>query len=183
MSDKYSCNGAYPQELLDYWKFDDGTVRTDLNDLSSSELEQLGWFGPIDMPTDSEYYTHSFEWNSETLSFDATELSIEQRVSRVNYDLFWNLLLAGVKVSDELTTDGIAYKKIKSSASQSLEVNTAVTEFIMLISEAKNGRANRLKIQEVLGEVFQNIIFTSAELAEIQAIFAISGMGAVYTLQ
>lgn len=44
-------NGGHPQELPNRWRFDDGTVRTDLKLLSNSELSQLGWTGPIVTPT------------------------------------------------------------------------------------------------------------------------------------
>lgn len=67
----------YPQELPDYWRFEDGTIRTDLPELSDEELVNLGWNGPIQMPPTpgTSYFTHYYEWNSETLSFDAFELS------------------------------------------------------------------------------------------------------------
>jgi hypothetical protein len=84
---QYSPNGAYPQELPDYWRFSDGTLRTDLPELTDEELAALGWFGPIQMPPTpgTSYFTHSYEWNSETLSFDATELDEFGKKRRVNY--------------------------------------------------------------------------------------------------
>jgi hypothetical protein len=53
----------------------DGTIRTDLQTLSDDDLASLGWL-PAPMPPTpgTSYYTHSYEWNSETVSFDATEL-------------------------------------------------------------------------------------------------------------
>lgn len=45
-----SPNGGYPQELPDRWRFDDGTVRTDLKLLTDKQLLQLGWIGPIIQP-------------------------------------------------------------------------------------------------------------------------------------
>ena len=42
--------GGIPQPIPAYWKFEDGTVRTDLQDLSDSELAELGWIGPIQIP-------------------------------------------------------------------------------------------------------------------------------------
>jgi hypothetical protein len=170
---QYSPNGAYPQELPDYWRFSDGTLRTDLPELTDEELAALGWFGPIQMPPTpgTSYFTHSYEWNSETLSFDATELDEFGKKRRVNYQEFWDSL---IKTS--------AYTTIKATASQSLEVNTVATEFIALLGDAKNGHANIEKIQEVLLEVMENIPFSEEELEEIQEVFTNSGMFAVYTL-
>jgi len=168
----YSPNGAYPQELPDYWKFADGTIRTDLQTLGDEELASLGWF-PAPMPPTpgTSYFTHAYEWNSDTLSFDATELDEYEKRRRVNYNLFWENLI-----------NSTAYSSIKTASSQSLLANTLATEFIALISDAKNDRANVEKIQESLNQILLNISFSDEELVEIQGIFTNSGMFAVYTL-
>jgi hypothetical protein len=119
----------------------------------------------------TSYFTHSYEWNKETREYDATELDEFERRRRVNYQQFWDGLI-----------NTSAYSTIKATASQSLEVNTVATEFIALLSDAKNKHANVEKIQEVLTEIMVNIPFTEEELAEIQEIFILSGMFAVYTL-
>lgn len=170
---QYSPNGAYPQQLPDYWKFSDGTIRTDLPELSDPELESLGWFGPIEMPPTpgTSYYTHSYEWNSETLSFDSTELDSYEKERRIDYNRFWNSLV-----------ESTAYQTIRSAATQSLEVNVYCTEFIALISDAKMKNPNKAKIQESIGNIFNNIPFSNDELLEVQKIFEDSGMFAVYTL-
>ena len=169
----YSPNGAYPQELPDRWKFEDGTVRTDLQTLSDDELESLGWFSAPMPPTPgTSYFTHSYEWNSETVSFDATELDEFEKRRRVDYRRFWNVLIGTA-----------AYSSIKEEASQSLLANTLATEFIALISDAKNGDINVEKIQRSLNEILLNISFTDSELTEIQTAFTESGMFAVYTLE
>jgi len=163
----------YPQELPDYWRFEDGTIRRDLPELSDKELTELGWHGPIQMPPTpgTSYFTHNYEWNSETLSFDATEVDEYEKQRRVDYQQFWNGLI-----------NTSAYIKIKETASQSLLANTLATEFIALMSDAKNNHANVEKIQESITNIFTNINFTEEELAEIQNVFANSGMSAVYTL-
>ena len=183
----------YPQELPDRWRFEDGTVRTDLQELSDVELEALGWHGPITMPEDIEdtsYYTHDYIWNRETLSFVVVEVDEYSKRKRVDYKKFWNSLVNGVSVesTDEngeptfVTTGGIAYQKIKDTAKVSLEANVIATEFIALLSDAKSGDANVEKIQEVLLEILSTISFTDEELAEIQKAFTVSGMFAIYTL-
>jgi hypothetical protein len=163
----------HPQQLPDYWKFEDGTIRTDLPELSDDELAELGWHGPIQMPPfeGTSYFTHSYEWNSETLSFDAVDLQEEEKRKMVRYQKFWDDLI-----------NTTAYKKIKTISSQSLLANTIATEFIALLTDAKNNHANVEKIQEVLLEIVENIPFSQEELGEIEKIFIDSGMYAVYTL-
>jgi len=165
----------YPQELPDYWRFENGTVRTDLQTLTNTQLRELGWHGPITMPQDipgTSYFTHNYTWNPDTLSFDVEEVEQYEKRRRVDYKEFWNGLINGSG----------AYQKIKDSAKTSLEVNTTVTEFIALLSDAKTGNANVEKIQEVLTEILSSVTFTAGELTEIQDIFVSSGMFTVYTL-
>lgn len=167
-------NGNHPQIIPDRWRENPGDeIRTDLPELTDEELNALGWKGPIQMPPTpgTSYYTHNYEWNTETREFDAIELDEFEKKNRVNYQKFW----------DELIQTS-AYLTIKSSASQSLAVNTVATEFIALISDAKNSHANVEKIQEVLLDIMFNISFTSEELEEIESAFNESGMFAVYTL-
>jgi hypothetical protein len=165
-------NGNHPQMIPDYWKdTPESEARTDFPDLTDAELNALGWKGPIeDVPFD--FYTQDKDWNTETREWEITEIDQFNKEKRVNYQKFWdNLITAG------------AYTKIKASASQSLLANTLATEFIALMSDAKNNHANITKIQEVLLEIVENIPFTAEELAEIQEVFTESGMFAIYTLQ
>jgi len=187
-------NGNDPQTIPDYWRPAPGEeVRTDLPDLTNEELNVLGWKGPIDMPPlpGTSYFTHDYKWNKETREYNVTEISEYDKQRRVQYQQFWNFLVNGVNIESidengELTlilTGGIAYQKIKDTAKVSLEANTIATEFIALMSDAKAGRANVEKIQEVLTEIVSGIAFTTEELAEIQTAFTQSGMYAIYTLE
>lgn len=164
----------YPQELPDYWRFEDGTVRRDLQTLTDAELEALDWHGPITMPEDianTSRFTHNYTWNSDTLSFDVEEVDQYEKQRRVDYRRFWSGLLG--------TT---AYATIKAEASTSLAVNAIVTEFISLLSDAKSGNASVSNIQQSLSDILSNVTLTTEELAEIQEVFISSGMFAVYTL-
>lgn len=203
-------NRSCPQELPNYWKFEDGTVRTDLQTLTDAELEALGWHGPIEMPPSlygygalepisyikypiesgrfagTSMFTHDYIWNSNTLSFDAVELSDTEKEKRIDYRMFWIFLTDGVGIDIEGLTnssEGIAYKKIKESAKTSLEVNTAVTEFICLISDAKNGIISTHKIRNSIIEILQLVQLTDEEMNEIKFIFAITGMYLIYNLE
>jgi hypothetical protein len=165
-------NGASPQMLPDYWRPAPGEdPRTDLPDLTDAELAELGWKGPI-VDVEYSFYTQDKVWNTQTREWNLIELDQNARESKVNYQKFWDDLI-----------DTSAYMTIKATASQSLLANTLATEFIALLSDAKNGRANVSKIQAELLEVLENIPFTEEELQEIETAFTESGMFAVYTLQ
>lgn len=166
-------NKNYPQNLPDYWKFEDGTVKN-LQTLSKSELEALGWYGPITMPRDipnATAFTHNYHWNPDTLSFIVEEVDQYEKQRRIDYLLFWNELLGTS-----------AYSTIKLKASTSLLVNTIVTEFISLLSDAKSGNANISNIQQSLLDILSNVTLSTEELAEIQEAFTKSGMFVAYTL-
>lgn len=167
-------NGNAPQIIPDIWKDDSGEVRTDIQELTDEELNAIGWKGPIQMPPlpGTSFYTHSYTWNTQTREYDVIELEESNKIQGVNYQRFWD---------DLIETN--AFSSIKSQASQSLAINTITTEFIALISDAKNKNANIKKIQESLLEIVSNISFTAEELTEIQEIFTESGMFAIYTLE
>ena len=168
-------NGNDPQTIPDLWRPAPGEeIRTDLPDLTDAELNALDWKGPIQMPpfAGTSYFTHDHQWNKETREYDATEVTEYEKQRRVQYQQFW----------DKLLNTG-AYTTIKTASTQSLQANTLATEFIALMSDAKGGKANIEKIQQILTEIVSGISFTPGELGEIQTAFTQSGMFAVYTLQ
>jgi hypothetical protein len=167
-------NGNDPQTIPDLWRPAPGEeIRTDLPDLTDAELNALDWKGPIQMPpfAGTSYFTHDYQWNNETREYDATEAPEYEKKRRVQYQQFWDKLL-----------DTGAYTTIKTASTQSLQANTLATEFIALMSDAKRGQANIIKIQEVLTDIISGIAFNAEELAEIQTAFTQSGMFAIYTL-
>lgn len=165
-------NGNEPQMIPDYWReTPESEPRTDLPDLSDAELNALGWKGPIENPT-FDPYSHEVIWNRETREWNIIELDLEQKKIRVDYQKFWNQLIASG-----------AYNTIKTLAKQSLEVNTIVTEFIAFLNDAKNNNANTTKIQDIIFEIIKNIPFTQEELTEIQNAFTESGLYSIYTLE
>ena len=64
----------------------------------------------------------------------------------------------------------------------SLSVNTIATELIALFSDAKSNNIKVNRIQSCLDFIFTNIVFTEAELQEIQEIFVGTGMHYQYTI-
>ena len=161
---------AYPQVLPDRWKFEDGTVRTDLKTLSDDELNALGWV-KIDMPTESSYFTHDNNWNAETLSFVYTEIDTDEKERRVSYIKFWDILL-----------DTSVYQTLKTAASLKLSTNVLLTEFIALLDDAKRGYGKRSKIQESITAILADVTLSLDELAELQTVFNSTGMSSIYTL-
>ena len=168
-------NGNDPQTIPDLWRPAPGEeIRTDLPDLTDAELNALDWKGPIQMPpfAGTSYFTHDHQWNKETREYDATEIQEYEKQKRVQYQQFW----------DKLLNTG-AYTTIKTASTQSLQANTLATEFIALMSDAKNGNENITKIQQILTEIVSGVPFTTEELGEIQEAFTQSGMFAIYTLE
>jgi len=186
----YSFNGKYPQELPNYWRNNPQDEIINILELNDEELSALGWKGPIQMPPtpNTSYFIHDYEWNSETSSFDAIEICDNEKRRRVNYLNFSNLLMSG-KLDPEITNPTIfncakgPYYKIKMQAAQSLKINVIATEFISLLSDAKNGNANIPRIQDSIFQIIENVNFTQEDITELQDIFTKSGMFSVYTLE
>jgi hypothetical protein len=165
-------NGGYPQVLPDHWKTsDEAEDTTDLAELTDEELNAIGWKGPIQKPAGTSDFTHDYQWNEETREYDATTITEFDRLDRIDYNLFWELLL-----------DCPYYSRIKIQSGESLSVNTITTEFIALISDAKMGHANVPKIQESLTDLLSSVAPTEEEKELIQEIMTITGMIYSYTL-
>ena len=168
-------NGAAPQMLPDQWKDNpEDALRYDLPDKTDDELVALGW-KKVEMPSyltkGTAYFTHYYDWNSETRVFDATELQDYEKETRVDYDKFWTNLL-----------DADVYTTMKAAASSALAANTLLTEFIALLDDAKRGVANTTKMQASISGILAGITFSTDELAELQTLFDKTGMSAIYTL-
>lgn len=82
-------NRDFPQGLPDYWKFDNGIVRTDLRTLKTAQLNELGWSGPYTRPVpknpkdDTQPYdydpsTQKYVWNGEELKFYIIDLEDDE---------------------------------------------------------------------------------------------------------
>ena len=94
--------GGSPQPLPPYWRFEDGTIRTDLPDLNDAELAELGWVGPIQNPIprtiifksnlkEEEYeyyevYSDQYEYNEESESWSSKDWDYDPKINKV----FWS---------------------------------------------------------------------------------------------
>jgi hypothetical protein len=65
-------NNGIPQEIPDRWRFDDGSVYTNLASLSDYELALLDWVGPYEYPVakqvknDGSPVTEDYDYDPET---------------------------------------------------------------------------------------------------------------------
>lgn len=62
--------GGYPQEVPDYWRFADGTIRKDLQTLSAESLNNLGWTGPISLPVPKQVDEEGNITNEDEYDYD-----------------------------------------------------------------------------------------------------------------
>jgi hypothetical protein len=89
-----------------------------------------------------------------------------------DYFTFWQSLL-----------QTSAYQSIRTQSASSLLMNTAATEFIALIGDAKMGRPIEPAIQLSILTVLSAGTFTEAELLEFQAALVAGHLDAIYTLE
>jgi hypothetical protein len=179
----YSYKSFYPEEISGSYTTVYGEVFNNLEELTDVELEELGFY-LIELPEGlykiknqegkyppEEYWTHSYTWYRPTMEFIVEEKSLEQKISQIDYNGFWNDF-----------SETSVYDRIREGAMTSLPVNTVATELIALFADAKSGTIKVEKIQNCLDFIFANIQFTQEELQEIQEIFIGTGMHYQYTI-
>lgn len=174
----YSYKGQKPTLLPFRIRLDDGSTRTSLNELSPEELEALGFIGPIEEDTQKIEYV-----NGEYQIIQLTEEEIAQRtikkeeenrlqkLKNVDYNRFWEFLI-----------NSSVYKKLRSTALQSLTANTLCTELISLFSDAKAGYPNTRIIQHYINAILLNFQFTQEEVEELQNIMNKTNLDVIHTL-
>lgn len=179
----YSYKGNDPETLPSRFRTDDGYTKTSLGELSSEELKNLGFIGPIIKPK-FDKNTQRIEWNGSIFEvIDLTEDEISQKIAEekenerrqklenIDYNNFWRLL-----------TTSVVYKKLLSFATQSLETNIFFTELICLFNDAKIGNPNASDIQKYINILFLRINFTQKEVEELQNFMNQTNLDAQYTL-
>ena len=167
VSRAYTYNGRFPEELSHNWKSPGGDW-LNLREMTDEDLAELGWF-PVVSPEYNQN-THRLEWNENTKSYDIVELP-EPTPEPADYIKFWDLLLAST-----------VYAELKAQAKTSVEINTLLTEFLVLLSDAKFGNVKQEAIQNSINEILTTVVFELEELAELQSIFAQSNLDQYYTL-
>ena len=152
-------NKGYPQELPDRWRFDDGTVRTDLKLLSSQQLAALDWIGPIEIPKG-----HTFGENGEILeegNYNPETHKVVWYTAKRKFEIVENHIDEIPYLSGELIPEDIIklpnWDTFESIILQSQELKTFITfaatkdpliasTFPAAFFEAKNGNYNSFKI-------------------------------------
>ena len=177
----YSYQAQEPQSLPNRVRLSDGSTRTSLNELSSSDLLLLGFTGPYTQPS----YNSSTEkviWSSDDLQYQIVPLTQEEldaltaqelqnRINSISYLGFWNAFIQSP-----------IYNKLRLAAAQDLSANTFCTELIALFSDAKNRNPNTQVIQHYLNILFFVFDFTSQERTEIETLMNASDMSGALTL-
>ena len=88
-----------------------------------------------------------------------------------SYTAFWEGLLA---------TD--VYQAIRGQAAISLAMNTAATEFIALLGDAKAGRVYEAAIQNSIDSILDNGTFTEDDLDQFQSLLELGNLDSIYTV-
>jgi len=177
----YSYLSQEPQPLPNRIRLSDGTKRTSLDELSSSDLLELGFTGPYIKPS-CDSSIEKVIWSSEDLQYQIILLTQEEldaiaaqklqsRIDNINYLNFWNDLIQSP-----------VYNKLRLAASQDLSANTFCTELIALFSDAKNGNPNTQAIQHYLNVLFFVFNFTSQERTEIENLLITHDLVVLYTI-
>jgi hypothetical protein len=164
VSRPYTNNGNYPEELSHNIKINGEWMN--LREKTDEELAELGWFPAPERPNPENDF-QEVVWDG-----NAKEYKLVFKKDGAPYKVFWN----------ELMTSG-AYTTLKQAAAADLTINTLCTEFIALIADAKFGEPNVEAIQNILNQILSSVEFSLEELAEIQALFTVTGLNQIYTLE
>jgi hypothetical protein len=164
VSRAYTNNGRFPEELSHNIKINGEWMN--LREKTDEELAELGWFPAPERPNPENDF-QEVVWDG-----DAKEYKLIFKKNGAPYKVFWN----------ELMTSN-AYATLKQAASTDLAINTLCTEFIALIADAKFGDPNVEAIQNSLTQILSSVEFSLEELAEIQALFTVTGLNQIYTLE
>jgi hypothetical protein len=167
VSRAYTYNGNYPEELSHNWRHPGGEW-LNLRAMTDTQLAGLGWFPVVSPEYNSN--THRLVWNSTTKSYDVIELP-EPTPEPADYIKFWDLLLAST-----------VYGNLKEATKVSVEVNALVTEFLILLADAKFGNEKREAIQNSINEILATNALEVENLAELQSIFVQTNLSLYYTL-
>lgn len=167
VSRAYTYNGNYPEELSHNWRHPGGEW-LNLRAMTDTQLAGLGWFPVVSPEYNSN--THRLEWNSTAKSYDVIKLP-EPIPEPADYVKFWDLLLTST-----------VYGNLKEAAKVSVEVNALVTEFLILLADAKFGNEKREPIQNSINEILAPNALEVEDLAELQSIFVQTNLSLYYTL-
>lgn len=179
----YSYKNEEPKQLPLRFRTDSGQTRTSLHKLSKDELKSLGFVGPFAKPkidpnfqriewTGFEYKVINF--TEEEIIFIEKEKQIEEenrRRANIDYIEFLNRFFKCM-----------IYKKIRSSAAQSLEISLIHIDFIRLSCDLKCNIINIEDIRKYFNIIFLVFDFSTEEVEEIQNILIKTNLDTIYTI-
>lgn len=166
----YSYQNQPPVPLPERFRLPDGLTRRP--PLTDEELGELGWAGPITVPSfDTE--TQVLYWDTNDMEYVVQNLApqeLEERAKKkaqanANYQGFYDALITGP-----------AYQSIRVQALESLALTVACTEFIAAVSDAKLGRPNEAALQACINNILATSTLTQEELQEIYLHMAAHGV-------
>jgi hypothetical protein len=172
----YSYQNQPPVPLPERFRLPDGLTRRP--PLTDEELGELGWAGPINVPSfDPE--TQVLQWDTNDMEYVVLDLApqeLEERAkqkarAKANYQGFYDALISGP-----------AYQSIRVQAMESLALTVACTEFIAAVSDAKLGRPNELALQACIDNILAASILSDDELQEIYLHMAAHGVWGLLNL-
>jgi hypothetical protein len=163
----YSYEGQEPTTLPFRVILKSGESRTSLNELSDSELNEIGFIGPITKPVFDED-THKIEWDG--LEYKILELTEEElltkkeqekfkRIQNIDYEVFWEKFIC-TRI----------YKKLRDSAFNSLQKNILYTEFLLVFGNARCGKENKGEVQNYINILFLSFEFLPEDVLNLQKI-------------
>jgi len=146
------------------YAYSDGTEAT----YSVADIQQLSAAHP-ERPGD---VAQLVAWETAE-EVELTPEEVAEQIRRdADYKAFWLALLQTG-----------AYQAIRAQASENLAMNTAATEFIALLGDAKMGHPLEPAIQQAITAVLTVGTFTESDLLEFQAALVAGSLEQIYTLE
>ena len=172
----YSYQNREPAPLPERIRLSDGmTVRPPL---SAQQLGELGYAGPIDVPSyDPE--TQIRQWDINDMVYRVYDLAPQELEARArakqeaaaNYKLLYTALIGSG-----------AYQEIVSQATENLPLTVACTQFLSAMVDAKLGEPNLSVLQQCIDAVLAVSALTDEQLQEIYQALNAAGLWGLITL-
>lgn len=177
----YSYQAQTPAPLPNRIRISDGSTRTSLYDLSYADLQTMGFTGPYTIPACNNA-TEKVVWSPQDLQYQILPLTqeeldalvaqqLQEQIQGINYFNFWNSVIVSP-----------IYQKIRTQACSDLNVNTALTEFIAAVTDAKYGTANAGAIQACIYLLVTALTLDQSDIDELQVIMDNNDLSLVFTL-
>lgn len=172
----YSYQNREPAPLPERIRLPDGsTLRPPL---SSEQLGQLGYTGPISVPS-YDPTTQLRSWDTNDMCYRVLQLApqeiearaVAQQEASANYRLLYSTL-----------TGSSTYQEIVSQAADNLPLTVACTQFLSAMVDAKLGEPNLPALQLCIDAVLRTATLNDDHLQEIYLALSASGLWGLITL-